>query len=204
MKYLNCGCMAFVLVSVMTASAYAEDPPATPAPAPTEAPAPAPAPAPGEPRKFAGARTSYYIAGGVADSPFWVFGVTMPPGVALAAGVSIDYDGFGLVDPATGMRGTDKFGFNGLIYGSYYFYNKFPMGIAAELALVAPLSPKAFEPFFQLQPGVVIYYAPFPAPIVIGAGWDLSITSVKSPIPGDGRKTQVKTLTPGLRIIYAF
>jgi hypothetical protein len=194
MKYLNRGCMAFVLVSVITATAYADDPPATPAPAPTEAPAPAPASAPAGPRKF----------GGVADNPFWVFGVTMPPGVALAAGVSIDYDGFGLADPFTGMPTKDKFGFNGLIYGSYYFYNKFPMGIAAELALVAPLSPKAFEPFFQLQPGVVIYYAPFPAPIVIGAGWDLSITSVKSPIPGDGRKTQVKTLTPGLRIIYAF
>lgn len=201
MKCLNRGCTAFVLVSVMVATAQADDPPATSGPAATEAPAPAmaspPTPEPAAPRKFAGARTSFYISGSVSDSPFWTVGVTLPPGISLAVGLNLNYDRNGL--PIAGMttRSTDKFAFSGLLYGSYYFYNKFPFGIAAEAAVIAPLAPSAFDPAVAIRPGMVIYYAPFPVPLVLGGGLDLSIT-----LPKGSAKASVSTLAPGLRIIY--
>jgi hypothetical protein len=201
MKHLNRGCTAFVLVSILAATAYADEPAGTPAPATaSEAPAPAPDPAPAAPpaRKFAGARVSHYVSGGVADGAFWTVGMTFPPGFSLAAGVNINYDGNGLAIPGSAMRSTDKFAFQGLIYGSYYIYNKFPAGIAVETAIIAPLAPKAFDPFLSIRPGLVFYYAPFAAPIVIGSGLDLNITFPK------GGKTTVQTLTPGVRLIYVF
>jgi len=121
----------------------------------------------------------------------------MPPGISLAVGLNLNYDRNGLAIPGTTMRSTDKFAFSGLLYGSYYFYNKFPVGIAAEAAVVAPLAPSAFEPAVAIRPGMVIYYAPFPVPLVLGAALDLSIT-----LPKGSAKASVSTLTPGLRIIY--
>lgn len=204
MRCLNRGCMAFVLVSVMAVTAYADDPPATPAPASTEAEAapaeaPAPAAAAPAPRKFAGARTSRYLSGGVADSPFLTVGMTFPPGISVAVGMNITYDGNGLAIPGSLMRSTDKFSFQGLVYGSYYIYNVFPVGIATELAVIAPLAPEAFNPAVVFRPGVVFYYAPFAAPVVIGTSLSLSIT-----VPDGPPKTSVQTLTPGVRLIYVF
>jgi hypothetical protein len=207
MKCLNRGCIAFVLVSVTAVTAYADDPPATPAPAsteaeaaPAEAPAPAPAAAAPAPRKFAGARTSRYVSGGVADSPFLTVGMTFPPGVSVAVGLNITYDGNGLVIPGMAMRSADKFAFSGLVYGSYYIYNVHPVGIATELAVIAPLAPDAFDPAVVVRPGVVFYYAPFAAPVVIGSSLSLSITVPKD----DNAKASVQTLTPGVRLIYVF
>lgn len=208
MKRLNRAWIAFVLVSGMAATAQADDPAATPAPAAAPAageastpeppaalpPVPPPAPAP---RKFAGARTSYYVSGSVSDSPFWTVGTTRAPGFSIAVGLSFNYDRNGLAIPGGTMRSTDKLSAQGLIYGSYYIYNKFPVGIAAEVAVISPLAPKAFEPALAIRPGVVIYYAPFPVPIVFGTALDLSITMPK----GDA-KASVTALTPGLRIIY--
>jgi hypothetical protein len=205
MRCLNHACTAFVLVSVFAATARADDPPAAPAPAstetssPMEAPAPA-APAVPAPRKFAGARTSYYMSGSVSNSPFWTVGTTRAPGYSLAAGLSFNYDGNGLAIPGSTTRSTDKLSVQALIYGSYYIYNRFPVGIAAEVALVSPLSPTAFDPAVVIQPGMVIYYAPFPAPVVIGGALSMSINVPKA----DGAKVSVQTLTPGLRIIYVF
>lgn len=204
MKRLNRAWIAFVLVSMMAATAQADDPAATPAPAPAaaagEASTPEPPaalpPAPA-PRKFAGARTSYYVSGSVSDSPFWTVGTTRAPGFSIAAGLSFNYDRNGLAIPGGTMRSTDKLSVQGLIYGSYYIYNKFPVGIAAEVAVISPLAPSAFDPAFAIRPGVVIYYAPFPVPLVFGTALDLSITMPK----GDA-KASVTALTPGLRIIY--
>jgi hypothetical protein len=158
---------------------------------------PAAPPAAPAPRKFAGARTSYYLSGSVSDSPFWTVGTTRAPGYSIAAGVSFTYDRNGLPIAGGTMRSTDKLSAQGLIYGSYYIYNKFPVGIAAEVAVIAPLAPKAFDPAFAIRPGLVIYYAPFPVPLVFGTALDLSITMPK----GDA-KASVAALTPGLRIIY--
>jgi phosphoglycerol transferase MdoB-like AlkP superfamily enzyme len=82
--------------------------------------------------------------------------------------------------------------------GAYYFVNKFPVGIAVEAAVVEPLSPTAGSPATVIQPGIGVYYAPFPAPIVLGSGLDLQIVIPK------GGSTTVQTVTPGLRIVYVF
>lgn len=187
----NRGCLVLLLGVALCASAgtaRAEDPPPTTAAAATTGP-------PVE-HRFTGDKTAYFISGGVADSAFWTIGTTLPQGVTLSVGLNIDYNGNGLPGP-TGMPTTDKFGFTGLVYGAYYFYNKFPVGIAAEAAIIAPLSPGAFD-FTVIQPGIGVFYAPFPAPIVLGSGLDLAIT-----IPKNG-STTVKTVTPGLRIVYVF
>ncbi len=197
----NCGCIAFLLVSVLAATARADDPPATPAPAPADAPGPAAAPvgAPTPPpvaaaRRFTGTETSYYMSGTVADSPVLMVGLTLPSGVSLAVGGAVSYNKDGLAPPAV----TDKFAFTGVLYGAYYFYNKFPVGIALETSLVADLAPSPAFQDFTIQPGMVVYYAPFPAPIVIGSALDLKIDILKN------KGTTVNTLTPGLRIIYLF
>jgi hypothetical protein len=176
--FLTCGVLC--ALGALGGTARAEDPqPAAPAE-----------------HKFTGDKPAYFISGGVADNAFWTLGTTLPAGVTLSVGVSIDYNSNGLPGP-TGMPTADKFGFQGLIYGAYYFYNKFPVGIALEAAVVAPLSPGAFD-FTVIQPGIGIFYAPFPAPIVLGSGLDLAITAVKN------GPTTVKTVTPGLRIVYVF
>jgi hypothetical protein len=118
--------------------------------------------------------------------------------VTISVGLNINYNGNGLPVAGSATPSSDKFAFTGILYGAYYFYNKFPVGIAAEAAVVEPLSPKASDPFTIIQPGIGIFYAPFPAPIVLGSGLDLQIT-----IPKNG-STVVQTVTPGLRIVYVF
>jgi len=194
MKHVRCG-GALLLVAVMTTTAWAQDPPAAAEPAAVSPPPPA-----AEPMKFAGARTSYFITGSVSDSPFITAGATFAPGVSLAVGLNFHYDGNGLPGP-TGAPTSDKFAVQGLIYGAYYFYNKFPVGVAAEAALVAPLSPQQFD-VLTIQPGVVIYYAPFPVPLVVGTALDVQINVFRGDL--SALKPQVSTLTPGLRLIYVF
>ena len=150
-------------------------------------------------RKFTGDKQSFYVAGGVSQSPLLTVGTTLPSGATFAVGMSFEYNGNGLAGP-TGMPSADKFGFQGLLYGGYYFYNKFPIGIAVEAALVAPLAPSGaqFNPI-TIQPGLAIFYAPFPVPLVLGTGLDLQISFFKDPI-----KPIVSTVMPGLRIVYVF
>ncbi|HEX3764275.1 MAG TPA: hypothetical protein VHW23_36525 [Kofleriaceae bacterium] len=150
------------------------------------------------PRKFTGDQEAFFISGGVSDSTTWTIGTTLPAGVTISVGLNINYNGNGLPVAGSATPSSDKFAFTGILYGAYYFYNKFPVGIAAEAAVVEPLSPKASDPFTIIQPGIGIFYAPFPAPIVLGSGLDLQIT-----IPKNG-STVVQTVTPGLRIVYVF
>ncbi|HEX4422027.1 MAG TPA: hypothetical protein VH165_29145 [Kofleriaceae bacterium] len=190
MTHLSSGGTALLLVAVMSTAAWADEPAAAP-----EAPAAAPAVHPMH--TFTGEKTVFYMSGSASDSPFFTVGTTFAPGISIAIGGSFKYDGNGLPD-ATGKPTTDKVSFQGLIYGAYYIYNKFPVGIAAEAALISPLSPSAFD-VVTIQPGLVMYYAPFAAPLVIGSALDLQINVFKGDI-----KPQVSTVTPGLRLIYVF
>lgn len=186
MKHPNRGCYVFLLTGMLCAmggTAWAQEAPAEPAPA-------------AAPAKFTGEKQGYFISGGVGDNAFWGLGTTLPSGLAFSLGVNIDYDGDGLPGP-DGMPSSDKFGFTGLLYGAYYFYNKFPVGLALEAAVIAPLSPSAFD-FTIIQPGLGVFYAPFPVPIALSSALDLAIT-----IPKNG-SASVRTVTPGLRIIYLF
>lgn len=194
MKHVRCG-GALLLVAVMTTTAWAQDPPTAGEPA-----AAVPPPAPAEPMKFAGAKTVYFLAGSVSDSPFLFVGATFAPGVTLAVGANIHYDGNGLPGP-TGAPTSDKLAVQGLLYGAYYLYNKFPVGVAAETSLIAPLSPQQFD-VLTIEPGVAIYYAPFPVPLVVGAALDVQINIFRGDL--SALKPQVSTLTPGLRLIYVF
>ncbi|HEX8114005.1 MAG TPA: hypothetical protein VF516_40010 [Kofleriaceae bacterium] len=192
MKRPSRGYIVFLLAGVLGGvggTAWAEDP------APSGGAAPAAPMA--MPRKFTGDQQAFFIAGGVADSTTWTIGTTLPAGVTISVGLNINYNGNGLPGP-TGMPSSDKFAFSGVLYGAYYIVNKFPVGIAVEAALVEPLSPTAGSPATVVQPGIGIFYAPFPAPIVLGSGLDLQIV-----IPKNG-STVVQTVTPGLRIVYVF
>lgn len=149
-------------------------------------------PAPAE-RKFTPDKPAFFISGGVSDSPFWTVGVTLPAGVTVSVGASLEYNGNGL-----STSSSDKLAFSGLLYGAYYIYNKFPVGAVVEASLIEPLSPTAGSPAIAIQPGLGVYYAPFPAPIVFGSGLNLAITIPK------GGSTVVTTVTPGLRIAWIF
>lgn len=187
------GCLVFLLAGVLggMGTAWADDP----APAGGAAPAPMAAP-----RKFTGDQQAFFISGGVADSTTWSVGTTLPAGVTISVGLNINYDGNGLGVPGSTTRSSDKFALSGVLYGAYYIVNKFPFGIAVEAALVEPISPSVGNPATVIQPGIGIFYAPFPAPIVLGSGLDLQIVLPKA----DGAKPTVQTVTPGLRIIYVF
>jgi hypothetical protein len=187
MKRPNRGCIVFLLAGVLGAAggtAWADDQPAA---APMAAP-----------RKFTGDQQAFFISGGVANSTTWTIGTTLPAGVTISVGLDLNYDSNGLLAPGATMRSTDKVAFSGVLYGAYYIYNKFPVGIAAEAAVVEPLSPTAGSPATTVVPGIGIFYAPFPAPIVLGSGLDVQISFVK------GGGTVVQTVTPGLRIVYVF
>ena len=149
------------------------------------------------PRKFTGDERAFFISGGVSDSTTWSIGATLPAGVMVSVGLDINYDGNGLTNSG-GRPTSDKFAFTGVLYGAYYFYNKFPVGIAAEAALLEPLAPSVGRPATVFQPGVGVFYAPFPAPIVLGTGLDLQIVIPR----GGGAKATVQTVTPGLRLFY--
>jgi hypothetical protein len=188
------GYLVFLLAGVLGGvggTAWADDP------APSGGAAPAPM---AMPRKFTGDQQAFFIQGGVADSTTWAIGTTLPAGVTIAVGLNINYDGNGLAIPGSTMRSSDKFAFSGILYGAYYIVNKFPIGIAIEAALVEPLSPTVGSPVTVIQPGIGIFYAPFPAPIVLGSGLDLQIVIPKA----DGAKPSIQTVTPGLKIVYVF
>jgi len=192
MKRPNRGCLVFLLAGVLGGvggTAWADDP------APSGGAAPM-----AMPRKFTGDQQAFFVAGGVADSTTWTIGTTLPAGVTISVGLNINYDGNGLAVPGTMMRSSDKFAFAGVLYGAYYLVNKFPIGIAIEAAVVEPLSPTVGSPATVIQPGIGLFYAPFPAPIVLGSGLDLQIVIPKA----DGAKPSIQTVTPGLRIAYVF
>lgn len=194
MKRLSCIGTALLIVTAMSTAAWADDAPAGGAPAPAAPPEHAMMAS----HKFTGDAVSYYINGTVADSPLLSVGLTLPNGFTFAIGGALDYSSKGLL--VNGTPTADKTSFEGLLYGAYYFYNKFPVGIAAEVALVAPLAPN-FN-VFTVQPGLAIYYAPFAAPIVVGAALDFQINAFRGDLAPLG--TEIKTLTPGLRIVYVF
>jgi hypothetical protein len=171
------GYLVFLLAGVLGGvggTAWADDP------APSGGAAPAPM---AMPRKFTGDQQAFFIQGGVADSTTWAIGTTLPVGVTIAVGLDINYNGNGLPGP-TGTPGV----------------NKFPVGIVIEAAVVEPLSPTVGSPVTVIQPGIGIFYAPFPAPIVLGSALDLQIVIPKA----DGAKPIIQTVTPGLRIAYVF
>jgi len=188
MKRPSHGCRVFLLAGVLGGlggTAWADDP------APSGGAAPMAAP-----RKFTGDQQAFFISGGVGDNAFWTIGTTLPVGVTISVGLDFKYASDGLMPPTV----TDKVAFNGVLYGAYYIYNKFPVGIAVEAAVIEPLapSPPNGAPAPIIQPGIGILYAPFPAPIVLGSGLDLQISFIK------GGGTVVNTVTPGLRIVYVF
>jgi hypothetical protein len=194
MQRPNRGCIVFLLagmLGVAGGTAWADDA-AKPA---SEAPMAAP-------RKFTGDQQAFFIAGSVSDSPTWTIGTTLPAGVTVSVGLNLNYNSNGLPAPAGAPPGTppstDKVAFSGVLYGAYYIYNKFPVGIAVEAAVVEPISPTAGSPATTVVPGIGILYAPFPAPIVLGSGLDVQISFIK------GGGTVVQTVTPGLRIVYVF
>src|SRR5512132_3856067 len=92
----NRGCLVLLLGGALCAlagPARAEDPPP-----PTAAAATAPAAPPAE-HRFTGDKPAYFISGGVADNPYWTLGTTLPQGVTLSVGLSVDYDSDGLLAP---------------------------------------------------------------------------------------------------------
>ena len=185
MKRPSRGCLVFLLTGVLggvAGTAWADDP------APSGGAAPMAAP-----RRFTGDQQAFFISGGVADSTTWSIGTTLPAGVTISIGLDINYNGNGLP-----MQTDKKFAFSGVLYGAYYIVNKFPIGIAIEAAVVEPLAPDEGSPVRVIQPGIGVFYAPFPAPIVLGSGLDLQIVMPK------GGSTTVQTVTPGLRIVYVF
>src|SRR5215470_5628737 len=192
MDRTNRGWIVFSLVSVLGAlgGAASADPPAGGAAAPE--------PSPPAERKFTPDKPAYFISGSVSDSPFLTVGVTLPAGVTISVGANLEYNGNGLTVPRSTTPSSDKLAFSGLIYGAYYIYNKFPVGAVIEAAVIEPLSPTAGSPATVIQPGLGVYYAPFPAPIVFGSGLNLAIA-----IPKSG-SASVTTVTPGLRIAWIF
>lgn len=205
MRALNRTFIAIAVSCVAAATAAAQTPPPDGTPAPAPAPAPAPTmgdpatPAPAMPkgaRKLVGQRQVIYTSVGVAESPTFTVGTSMPPGVSIAVGLSLNYDGNGQPNPAMpGMRLEDKWAARAFVYGAYYFYNVFPVAMGAEIAFATGLAP-TFRDVFTVQPGLVVYYAPFPVPVVIGTALDLQFN-----IPKTGEMS-FRTVMPGLRIIY--
>jgi len=137
------------------------------------------------------------------------FGISGGPGFSVGIGIGFTYFSNA---PLAAVGDNTKFAVNGVIFGAYYVYNKFPFAMGPELAITTELAGPGdsapapgvtvtggvFNPI-TILPGWQFLYAPFNAPVLFGTAIDLAIV-----IPKSGGTTIVTTLEPELRIVYAF
>lgn len=186
--------LALVGATASAARAQTAPPPPDATPAAGEPPA---APMPPSSHPLVGPAIGYFTAAAVgADAnPTWQFGIS-GKNFSFGIGLNIEYNGNGLNTSAAGVD-SNKFAFTPSIFGAYYVYNKFPVAIGPELAVVADLAPNSFTTTV-IVPGIQFLYAPFNAPVLVGTALDLNIIMIKD------AKTIVQTAQPQLRVTYAF
>ncbi len=176
----------------------ASSPPAPPTPLPTTVPPPAPLVPPHVPeRKLA---CCYKVAsfGQVLDSPIVMGVLVLNFGLAIGAGLGLDYTSNPNPKSATDPGRTDKTSIKLLLYGFFPAVNKATWTTGPELTAILNLTGYgADDPlhFWELIPAWGIFVAPFKAPLFFGTSLGVKILHVKSV-----DLTTVAFQTAGLRV----
>jgi excisionase family DNA binding protein len=124
------------------------------------------------------------------ESPYLTVGITLDHGVYLAAGASFSYDGNG----ATG----DHVVSGAFLYGGIMLKNELPFSMGPELTIGTDLAPdRPFSTVF-ITPGWNLNYAPWNAPIAVGAG--IGVRTVLA----EGREPVVSLSVFPFRLTYIF
>jgi hypothetical protein len=129
------------------------------------------------------------LVGGVSSSPMAFGAMALNGGVIIGLGLGFAYDG---------ALATDRFTASGLIHLAYMPVNTPRFAAGPELTFVVPFAPKGGDPLTFL-PGVALWYAPFAAPVVLGAALDVAVTYSAS-----AKAATLGIVTPGVRLGYVF
>jgi hypothetical protein len=115
-------------------------------------------------------------------------------------GLGFGYDQAGVVPNANGVAdaSTETISFQLAAYFAYMAYNTKPLAFGPEIDFEAQLAPGTPFEVSTLVPGFAIWYAPFPAPLLIGTMLGLRIG-----FAGYGNPT-VATDYPGVRLRWGF
>jgi hypothetical protein len=168
-----------LMLALSAAPADAQDP----APA-AAAVAPAPAPA----GMING--NAPFLVGGVSNQPYFFGGLALNGGVIVALGLGLSYDG---------SLAKDQTSFFAVLHAEYMAVNKANYAFGPELTVILPFAPTAFNAV-TLAPGFAFWYAPFSAPVLIGAALDLNMVITTTP----SSAFSLGTVTPALRLAYVF
>jgi hypothetical protein len=196
----------FLLGTLVSAPAFGQEPP--PAPPPSDAPlppappptsaslAPAPLPPPAHAARLA-CCNKIASFGQVNDFPI-VFGViALNFGLALGAGIGLDYTNKPNPMSTTDPGRTDKTSVKLLLYGYFAAVNKPTWTTGPEFTAILNLSGYKDDPlhFWELIPAWGIFVAPFKAPLFFGTSLGVKILKVPGP-----DLTTVAFQTAGLRV----
>ncbi len=138
-----------------------------------------------------------FLVGGVSNQPFVFGAMAFDPGLVVGLGFGLSYDS---------SLPSDNTSVELIGHVSYYTTNKANFAMGPELFIIFPTVPNvpAGGANLVLQPGWALWYAPFSAPVLLGAAVDFALTFNKEKAPGAGSFTTLNLLMPALRLAYAF
>ena len=131
-----------------------------------------------------------FLLGAVSNQPEFFGGLAINGGILVALGLGLTYDS---------SLPSNKTSFFTVLHAEYMLVNKSKYAFGPELALQLPFEPKAAATV-TLAPGLAFWYAPFSAPVLIGAALDVNLVFTTSP----SSNFAFDTVTPAVRIAYLF
>lgn len=182
--------MSLALPALMLALAIAPADGATTAAAEKVAAA-APAPTSALPGMING--NAFFLVGAASQNPYLFGGVALDGGVILALGLGATYDGALASNPFSAFA---------VLHAEYMVKNMPNYAFGPELTVILPFAPTAFSSL-TFAPGFAFWYAPFSAPLLLGAALDVNLvyTLPTATTPGS---FAFGTVTPGVRLAYVF
>jgi len=134
-----------------------------------------------------------FLVGAVSQNPYFFGGLALNGGVIVALGVGLSYDG---------SLATNKTSVFAVVHAEYMAKNAANYAFGPELTVILPFAPTALSSL-TFAPGFAFWYAPFSAPVLIGAALDVNFVYTKATDTTSG-SLAFSTVTPGLRLAYVF
>ena len=145
----------------------------------------------------------FALIGGVSTEPLVLFGFTPADDILIGVGglLSVDFNGFR--DPATGAVSEDNVSLGVALAAQWMMYNVAPFAFGPELIVAAirtPLDNLTADAFgvLSIQPGLGLWVAPFPAPLLLGAYASAQFNIIFK------AKSTIDLLNGGVRLAYVF
>lgn len=152
------------------------------------------------PAEFIFKKNHFGFFGQVAESPAVLAGYTVADHLILGLGFTFGYSSMN-VDPATNVAATGNFFSSDLmISGQYFAFDSQSLAFGPSLAVMSSLVPGKVFDKLSVVPALAAWYAPFPAPLVIGVSVGVQVNMMRG--PGGQYATSANVMTSGLNIGY--